>query len=1009
MCADLTRTIEIVFGAVDRTGAGLQSVSENLNSFANSSQQIAGPLAEVADAAVTAEAAILSLATVYGTYAVVKAAEFQTAQIDLAKVLSGTDPKIEDFTDTVRQLSETYGVASTEVIQGIANFKQAGFTAEESAKLQKNALDLVIAGDIEAAQASDLLVRSLKGFGAEADSAARFIEALNNVSDAYATDVTQLAEGMARISPVAKIMGFSFEEATALLTPIIEVFGSGSEAADALKTGLVKLVDDTKDVTRSLSSLGVSQTDLNGKMRSGRDIFYDVASAFEKVDENQKLVFAQQLFGIDQAPKLVKVFDDLKLVNEVTAVALEKTGKVASEVDKRLASTAKQADIAKVSFDNLAIVIGQQLNNQFDGIIGGAASVAQALTDIVSGGGLKPFLEALQPLTAGFAETLQNISKNLPAAFEQVDFSGLLLALKDIGFEVGQIFDGVDLNSVEGLRDAIQFVIDSFASLTHVVAGIVDAWGPAIDAFLAAQEGFNGLDAGSQKAAGTLLGISQIVNDLAGFVRGGADALDGIARAMQLIAGVQVVNKLKDFVDWIRLAGTGAAGAGTSLAALGAALPIIGLGLLSTAATDAAMALASGEKSSLGGAIDWVVEKTTGQNTLEDFVYSLNLFGEGARESAVKALELQVNVERLKNATGDTTVTVENYTAKLAEFADETARAAEEQKRFGGKIDDSKTDFTEFNSVLELSRQVAADWSSRITSSVGAVIDFSGAVEGTAGKMITLNGGLGLTADEFDKFTAEADKLNNSIGKTPPAAEKAADSFKTLGEAEYQLIVRTADSNNKHIEYVDGLYKIVDGAFGARESTNKLADATDKAAKAAEKGSAEWQRVQDVLLDTQKRTDDFTIAMGELANKRYEIDVKASVDLQTAQIEASTQRISAAFQATAEVIATLTTGVTDLWSTFAQGNLGPGKSIKLEEAAKRMEERLDEELVLKREMVRAVVEQANATTERLASGEPLISIDAGTLAPELELVFDKILKFTQIKATQQGLSMLVGL
>jgi len=39
----------------------------------------------------------------------------------------------------------------------------------------------------------------------------------------------------------------------------------------------------------------------------------------------------------------------------------------------------------------------------------------------------------------------------------------------------------------------------------------------------------------------------------------------------------------------------------------------------------------------------------------------------------------------------------------------------------------------------------------------------------------------------------------------------------------------------------------------------------------------------------------------------------------------------------------------------------------------------------------------------------LISIDGGNLAPELELVFDKILKFTQIKASQQGLSMLVGL
>lgn len=60
-------------------------------------------------------------------------------------------------------------------------------------------------------------------------------------------------------------------------------------------------------------------------------------------------------------------------------------------------------------------------------------------------------------------------------------------------------------------------------------------------------------------------------------------------------------------------------------------------------------------------------------------------------------------------------------------------------------------------------------------------------------------------------------------------------------------------------------------------------------------------------------------------------------------------------------------------------------------------------------MTQAVVDQAQATANRLNSGEPIISIDARDLAPELELVFDKILRYTQVKATQQGLSLLVGI
>jgi len=162
------------------------------------------------------------------------------------------------------------------------------------------------------------------------------------------------------------------------------------------------------------------------------------------------------------------------------------------------------------------------------------------------------------------------------------------------------------------------------------------------------------------------------------------------------------------------------------------------------------------------------------------------------------------------------------------------------------------------------------------------------------------------------------------------------------------------------------------------------------------------------MIATMKQSDDFTIKMGELANKRYEIDVKANVDLKTAEIVAQTARISAAFQATTDVIATLTKGTTDLWSLFS-GKAGFVGGEEIKAAAERMDKRLDEELAIKREMTDAIIQKMQAESFRLESGEPLISIDARELAPELELVFDKILKYTQVRATQQGLSLLVGL
>jgi hypothetical protein len=197
-------------------------------------------------------------------------------------------------------------------------------------------------------------------------------------------------------------------------------------------------------------------------------------------------------------------------------------------------------------------------------------------------------------------------------------------------------------------------------------------------------------------------------------------------------------------------------------------------------------------------------------------------------------------------------------------------------------------------------------------------------------------------------------------------------------------------------------------ANGLSEATKKTGKETIDAAKAGAVGSKEWKVVQDVLLDTQKQADTFQIAMTKLSNEKYEVEVRAVVDLKVAEIEGDTQRITAAYESISEVVKALAPEVTNLWGVFSQSTSSWDKS-EIAEAAKRMEYRLDAELQSQLKLNQAQIDKMHAQTNRLTSGQPLISIDAGSLAPELEMVFDKILKYTQVKATEQGLSLLMGL
>jgi TP901 family phage tail tape measure protein len=343
-------------------------------------------------------AATIAAAGFFGVKVFGEAIKFESALLDLQKVMSSTEGDAKQFTAVSEELAKKFGVSSAEVLQGAANFKQAGFSLQEAFQLQEQALKLVVAGDLEAAEAAELLVSTLKGFEAPASEAARLTDVLNEVSNKYATNLQQLAIGMAEVSPIAKLMGFTFEETAGLLTPIIEIFRSGSESAQGFRTGLLKLIDDAEPVRQALHSLGVDQRDLvNKSMRSGKDIVEDVAAAFIGLEENQKLVFATQLVGIRQAAKMVQVFDGLSKTTEITNVALKAQGSINKEVNIRLASTAVKGKKAAQSFNIMAKTVGNILLPVWNSLL----DVAIVTFDVLAKGfvATKNFIDSLPDFT----------------------------------------------------------------------------------------------------------------------------------------------------------------------------------------------------------------------------------------------------------------------------------------------------------------------------------------------------------------------------------------------------------------------------------------------------------------------------------------------------------------------------------------------------------------------------------------------------------------------------------
>lgn len=516
--ADIFRTVEVIFSAVDQTGNTIKSIGDNADGFTASISKLTAPLADFGDLALKAEAAIAGIGVAFAAVSIGNFAEFETSLLGLKRQLDDTSPSLDELGNVAIEMSNRFGVSSSSVVDGINEFKKASFSIEESIQLQNNALELMVAGDIEAAQATDILVKAIKGFGIEVEQVPRFSEALNNVADRFAVSVEQLAEGTADLSPIARAMGFSFEETMGILTPVIEIFGSGSEAADAFKTGLNRLKDDAKPVQDALRAIGVSQFDANGHLRSGRDIFFDVAAALKNVDANQRDFLVSQLVGIDQSARMGAAFSNINVVMEATNVAMQKTGSVQRELNTQMQSLEFRAAQTSQQWENLSIVIGQRLSGGSKDATASLGSLAQALSTAVNAGSFDAIFNEITALNTGFADFVEKVARNLPDALRNVDFSELVQSVENIGFSLGDIFEGMDLTTTEGLTRAIQFVVDSFTSLNNVVAGIIDAWDPFINAFFKGIDIFNQSGSSVQQYVGLALGLSQVFENMRGLV-----------------------------------------------------------------------------------------------------------------------------------------------------------------------------------------------------------------------------------------------------------------------------------------------------------------------------------------------------------------------------------------------------------------------------------------------------------------------------------------------------------
>lgn len=700
--ADIKKTIEIVFGAVDNTGQGLSSVASGVRDFADNISGITGPLSDLGDFALKAEASIVALGAAMISFSVNEASKFQAAQNEIGTLLGQNSTQANAYGKDILAYAATSTQAIDQITAATYSAISAGAAQADALGVVNTAEKLSVAGKAELNATTVALVSTLNAYGASASEASRYSDVLFTTVRLGQTTIPELAASLAQVTGIAGSAGVPIETLGAAIAALTASGLPTAQSITGIKAAISGIIQPSKEASDMAAELGIQFNAAALKSKGFDGVMTDIARAtggnVEKISS---------LFGSVEALNAVLSLTSSDGAKFTAALAAMQSAAGATDAAFRLMSSN-----GVLAFQNLQnnlrislITAGMPILEQFGGSVTGLSNVFRSLTFSIDQGAFAPLYAALGEASAGLERFLNGIARALPQALASVDFTGLADSFGDIGRALGGVFGDLDLTKPEDLAKAIQFAVDSIESLNDVVEGIVTAWGPALQTIIAAVAEFNSLSEQSKIATGETLGFAQVFEKVLSPIIGGVTgAVEGLGNAMTALAGVMGAQLAVTTIPRLAYAfGSliGVLGQAGLVGAAGAAGYAVG-----TALNEPLNKLASslaGYETTLGS---WIYDLVHGAEEAENFGAAT---GEAAR--GVKVL-------------GDATANAKSGTEKMAEGLDGIAGAV--SKVTDGPFVDYLDSLGNIVKRTTESGQSLEDWNAAILKS-GGVVETAGA------------------------------------------------------------------------------------------------------------------------------------------------------------------------------------------------------------------------------------------------------------------------------------------
>ena len=343
-------------------------------------------------------------------------ADFKSFEFSMAKVkaISGaTGAEFAVLERAAMKLGGSTMFTATNVAQLQLNLSKLGFSAREIIVAEEAILNLATATTEDLARSATVVASTIRGFGLDASEAARVANVMGKAFTSSALDLEKFQTSMTKISPVAKLLGFTVEETTALLATLTDAGIEASIAGTSLRNIMIELGDPTSNLSErmggtvhSAEQLVAGLKDLNLSETELKDITGLVA-------KRQVAAFGVMINGADAVENLTnKLNDQTDAIGVMRGIIEQTTEGALVEMNSAL--------------EKLNITIGQSTGGIIPSFVKGITEIFNGLSSITKATG--NFTTALLSMVNGNFAVVKTLSdvKNVQDEYNEAIEAGII-------------------------------------------------------------------------------------------------------------------------------------------------------------------------------------------------------------------------------------------------------------------------------------------------------------------------------------------------------------------------------------------------------------------------------------------------------------------------------------------------------------------------------------------------------------------------------------------------------